>query len=513
MASLAHLFVFGHALAALGAPSLVGTWETYPDMLPALQLPHAPLSGNGHLGLILDASSKARNGSAAGPGATNTLDVWINTNSLWSCTTCGGGIDPDNVSLACCSAVALGGLSIRLAPTFGADPLPAFYATQAIANATLSTRFSTPTNGTVDATLNVHPQQDVAIANVSYSPAAGDPPSLVLDFATWVLYDGSISGSWNTGVPAPARAGCAGADGSEQPCPGLSSGGCMAFVSRNASTRSAVVMPLTAAIATGVVLGPGASLVGSAVTSDPAGPPGAPWEVTLRVSVPAGSWAAAVTAEAEDRGPALGDPVRPALALAAAVLSAPPGAVAAASSAWWSSFWAASSVSLPSQPAAQALWEGAQYVLACASSAVVSADKPGPGLYGPWSTVDGPNWHGDLTLDYNYAAPFYGVYGEALFVCVCGGGWKEKGSKPAPLSPPHPRKTGSNHPDVAAAYWAPISDWMPRAQAKAQVQAGLARVSCPATALYFNCHLAPWGLSSLDPSECRLLHRPIRQLL
>lgn len=54
---------------------------------------------------------------------------------------------------------------------------------------------------------------------------------------------------------------------------------------------------------------------------------------------------------------------------------------------------------------------------------------------------------------------------------------------------------------------------MPRAQAKAQVQAGLAHVSCPATALYFNCHLAPWGLSSLDPSECRLLQRPIRQAL
>jgi hypothetical protein len=40
---------------------------------------------------------------------------------------------------------------------------------------------------------------------------------------------------------------------------------------------------------------------------------------------------------------------------------------------------------------------------------------------------------------------------------------------------------------------------MPRASAKAQVQADIARVSCPATALYFNCHLAPWGLSSLDP--------------
>lgn len=412
--SRARLLVLGGAFAALGGalPTLSGEWNTYPNVLPDLQLPHAPLLGNGHFGLILDASSHARNGSAAGPGATNTLDIWMNTNSLWSCTTCGGGIDPDNISLACCSVVALGGLSVRLAPTFGTTPLPAFSATQTIANATLSARFSTPSNGSVVSVLIVHPEQDVAVTNVSYAPSAGDPPTLVLEFATWVLGNGAISGSWNTGGPAPARAGCGGADGSEAPCPGLASGGSMAFVSRNASTRSASVMPLTAALATGVLLGPGASLLGSAVTSDPPGPPGAPWEVRLRVAVPGGSWAAAVTAEAEDRGPSLGDPVSGALALAAVVLGAPPGAVAAASTAWWTSFWAASSVTLSSQPGAQALWEGAQYVLACASSAVVSADKPGPGLYGPWSTVDGPNWHGDMTLDYNYAAPYYGVFGE-----------------------------------------------------------------------------------------------------
>jgi hypothetical protein len=40
---------------------------------------------------------------------------------------------------------------------------------------------------------------------------------------------------------------------------------------------------------------------------------------------------------------------------------------------------------------------------------------------------------------------------------------------------------------------------MPPARLKAQAQAALARVTCPPEALYYACHLAPWGLMSLDP--------------
>lgn len=58
---------------------------------------------------------------------------------------------------------------------------------------------------------------------------------------------------------------------------------------------------------------------------------------------------------------------------------------------------------------------------------------------------------------------------------------------------------GSNHADSAEAYWRPISDWMPSARAKAQVQAELAGVTCASDALYYNCHIAPWGMASLDP--------------
>ena len=79
-----------------------------------------------------------------------------------------------------------------------------------------------------------------------------------------------------------------------------------------------------------------------------------------------------------------------------------------------------------------------------------------------------PSLPQDYTLDYNYAAPFYGLM-------------------------------GSNHAAQAESYWRPITDWMPAARIKAQAQARIAGVSCPSSALYYACHLSPWGLMSLDP--------------
>ncbi len=70
-------------------------------------------------------------------------------------------------------------------------------------------------------------------------------------------------------------------------------------------------------------------------------------------------------------------------------------------------------------------------------------------------------------LDYNYESSFFGVF-------------------------------GANHAERTASYYRPITDWIPAGQHKAQVQAKLAHVECANTALYFACHLAPWGLQSLD---------------
>jgi hypothetical protein len=58
-------------------------------------------------------------------------------------------------------------------------------------------------------------------------------------------------------------------------------------------------------------------------------------------------------------------------------------------------------VHLPTEPEVEALWNGAQYILACSASADVDAATPAPGLGGPFVTSDNSGWNGDYTLDYN----------------------------------------------------------------------------------------------------------------
>ena len=74
-----------------------------------------------------------------------------------------------------------------------------------------------------------------------------------------------------------------------------------------------------------------------------------------------------------------------------------------------------------------------------------------------------------MTLDYNYESPYYGAF-------------------------------SSNHAAQTAHYWQPILDWLPAAAREAQSAAAAARVACPASALHYACHLAPWGLQSADQS-------------
>ena len=360
-------------------PSAVGTWSAYPNALPDSKLPDLPLVGNGVIGVILDASSRARNASATGPGHTNSLDFYVNANAFWSCTACSPGIDPDGVDQSCCAVAALGGVSLRL-PALAA-PLPGFSASQAIGNATLGAAFA----GVLSATCAVHPTEAVLVLNASAAAAPAGAPLLLLQLATWV-HPASAQAGW----PAPARAGCATQQGAEAPdC--AAPAAALAFASRNASTRSASVMPVAGALATGLWLGPGAQLLG--VAPAPSGD-----EVLHTVLLPPGAWVAAATAVRTTRGPGLQDPVAGALAAAAGALAGSPGALAAAADAWWGAFWSASGVALPTRPALQALFDGAQYVLAGASAATSARDIPAPGLYGPWASRDNPAWQGDYTL-------------------------------------------------------------------------------------------------------------------
>ncbi len=72
---------------------------------------------------------------------------------------------------------------------------------------------------------------------------------------------------------------------------------------------------------------------------------------------------------------------------------------------WWSTFWHKSSIDI-GDPLVERFWYGSQYVMAMCSRNRAYA----PGLFGNWITTDKPNWAGDYHLNYNYQAPWWGVF-------------------------------------------------------------------------------------------------------
>jgi hypothetical protein len=157
-----------------------------------------------------------------------------------------------------------------------------------------------------------------------------------------------------------------------------------------------------------------------------------------------------------------GSAVDPGPSAATLAHTSDPATIVAASKSFWISYWNASSVSLPTRPALERMWFGSQYatVGAAASATVASKFKgkklPPPGLYGPFATADFAFWNGDFTLDYNQEANFYHVY-------------------------------SSNHPERAATYFSPITDYMPAARVQAQQVAKTANLTCDPKALNFPC--------------------------
>jgi len=100
---------------------------------------------------------------------------------------------------------------------------------------------------------------------------------------------------------------------------------------------------------------------------------------------------------------------------------------------WWSDFWNAAHISIPSEPEIEKFWYGSHYLMACCSK----AGKFAPGLFGNWITTNHPNWNGDYHLNYNYQAPWWGVF-------------------------------SSNRVSLADPFDQPLMDYIPRAQENAQ---------------------------------------------
>lgn len=72
---------------------------------------------------------------------------------------------------------------------------------------------------------------------------------------------------------------------------------------------------------------------------------------------------------------------------------------------WWRDYWCASSVEL-SDFEMEKYYYTSLYLMACCSR----ENKMPPGLYGNFITTDNPKWNGDFHMNYNFIAPFYGMY-------------------------------------------------------------------------------------------------------
>lgn len=71
---------------------------------------------------------------------------------------------------------------------------------------------------------------------------------------------------------------------------------------------------------------------------------------------------------------------------------------------WWENYWNKSSISVDDTVLMKAYYQGLYTMAACSRGA-----KFPPGIFG-WTTTDTPSWNGDYHLNYNFQAPFYGLY-------------------------------------------------------------------------------------------------------
>ena len=382
-----------------GVPADVGVWTSFPASLPGHRLPDVPLLGDTRgYGVALDAHGPTgKPANASGPGRAAALDLWHNSNAFWSCLDashpqCAAGNVDDEVR-ACCTGLALGGVSLLFSPTFAAAALATFTAHQRIANGELATAWATPLGGRISTSTRMATDGSHAAATtVSYSPAGDEPPELVMDVAVWVLSSAApccANGPRVLADPAPVAVGCADGAGAPQPCAAAAAAATYATRAAATTPNASSVMPVFGAVAARV--DPPAAVLWRAVTAGgSASLRGVNWEATTRVRVPAGGSVVIVSAVGVTHGAGAADPA-PRAAAAAAGTSG--GAAAASADAFWGAWWAASGVDLPGEPAVASMFNGNAFALA-AFSGFGDDDVP-PGLYGPWASMDQPAWSGD----------------------------------------------------------------------------------------------------------------------
>lgn len=274
---------------------------------------------------------------------------------MWSCRNC---ITP---AKGCCGAVALGGLSISLQPSFPSDAL-GFSATQVTAEGIISSSWTISSesggSGVFSTSTYMHPTLNVIVTELLWNATgAGIPGTLTLNVSTWVR---GANAQAHAG-PMPTFAGCLKPPASGPiACPSQgNTSGVIAVASRAASNITVLgPRPVWVGIAT-------AAIPASAATSYVSSGGSGDWGATALLLVPSGPEPIyLVTAEAESPSYAGADPAIEAATLASAWADADgPQSVAKASKAWWSAFWSRSSVVIgenTTNTLPEAMWWGAQ---------------------------------------------------------------------------------------------------------------------------------------------------------
>ncbi|MDB5084446.1 MAG: hypothetical protein JWN30_1332 [Bacilli bacterium] len=125
---------------------------------------------------------------------------------------------------------------------------------------------------------------------------------------------------------------------------------------------------------------------------------------------------------------------------------------------WWQNFWSESYIEID-DPVLDQFYYGSHYVIAsCMRNGKVS-----PGLFGNWVTTDRPAWTGSYTINYNYQAPYWGLY-------------------------------AGNHLSLAEAYCEPLLAAIPFGKL-------FAKEFLDCRGIYLPVELGPWGLIC-----CRVFH-------
>ncbi|WP_285773642.1 discoidin domain-containing protein [Microtetraspora sp. NBRC 13810] len=165
-------------------------------------------------------------------------------------------------------------------------------------------------------------------------------------------------------------------------------------------------------------------VVGGAPVGEPAanGPAG-----QIVFDLPAGQTVNIVTAVAGG-GPNPADPAPAARKLAGDQTAGTLGTLYDEHVDWWKRYWLRSYVDLDDD-VLERFYYGSLYLLGSS----MREGRTAPGLYGIWATSDYPQWGGDMHLNYNWQANYYGVY-------------------------------SSNRPELALPYFDLVQDYLPEAR-------------------------------------------------